>query len=303
MTTDTTERAGQLAEALAAAQAELPRIGKDNTAQVRSEKGQYSYSYADLADVSAAVLPVLARNGLAWTTLPTVLDGAFVLRYELLHTSGEALRGVYPLPNPGDPQKMGSAITYARRYTLCAVSGVAPDADDDDGQAAAQAHRDQQGAPRQQGQQGGQQRRQGPPDGGKPQTAPDDQDNARDRARRAEQMLGQVLAATTREQAVGLWRVTKNAAYAKVDVSGLLTDTDRAALGVDQGTEVTIQQVAAKVGAYVKDNGSAVRPKDTGSAGEAPPAGSEAEAEVDDHDAAQRYEDEAVADEAAAEQS
>ena len=46
---------GGLAGALAAFQRDLPRIGKGNTAQVKSDKANYSYRYADLADISAAV--------------------------------------------------------------------------------------------------------------------------------------------------------------------------------------------------------------------------------------------------------
>lgn len=126
--------------ALAAFQAALPRVGKDNTAQVRSDKGNYQYRYADLAEITPAVLPLLARHGLAWCTLPTIDDqGRFILRYRLGHTSGECVEGLYPLPNPASSsQVLGSAITYARRYALCAVTGVAPGDDDDDAAAASQ---------------------------------------------------------------------------------------------------------------------------------------------------------------------
>ncbi len=128
-----------LAAALAAFQAELPRIGKDNTAQVKSDKGSYSYRYADLTEVSAVILPLLARYGMAWMTLPTLNEaGVFVLRYTLSHVSGDRHSGDYPLPSPSaSPQMLGSAITYARRYALCAATGVAPGGDDD-GAAAAQ---------------------------------------------------------------------------------------------------------------------------------------------------------------------
>jgi hypothetical protein len=127
--------------ALAAVQAKLPTIAKDKTAKVKTKTGSdYSYAYVDLATISAAVLPLLADNGLAWTTLPTLDDsGRFVLNYALRHVSGEALDGAYPLPSNGSPQEIGSAITYARRYTLCSVVGIAPD-EDDDGAAATKAH-------------------------------------------------------------------------------------------------------------------------------------------------------------------
>lgn len=127
-----------LAGALAAFQVDLPRVGKDNTASVRSDKGSYTYRYADLADLSPLVLPLLAKHGLAWSTRPTLTDdGRFVLRYALSHVSGESEGGDYPLPNPtSSPQVLGSAITYARRYALCAMTGVAPGDDDDDAAAA-----------------------------------------------------------------------------------------------------------------------------------------------------------------------
>ena len=62
-----------------------------------------------------------------------------MLAYKLLHVSGDHEAGEYPLPTSGTPQAIGSAITYARRYTLVAVTGLAPE-DDDDG-AAAEAER------------------------------------------------------------------------------------------------------------------------------------------------------------------
>jgi hypothetical protein len=128
--TDDLDR-GSLASALAAFQEFLPTLGKTNTANT----GTYSYRYADLADVSTLVLPLLAKQGLSFSAKPTIDDqGRFVLAYTLRHTSGESDCGSYPLPS-GTPQVVGSAITYARRYALCAVTGIAPD-EDDDGKAA-----------------------------------------------------------------------------------------------------------------------------------------------------------------------
>lgn len=117
--------------ALAAVQAEIPHVA----AKEEADAGSYSYKYADLAAVSAAVLPLLGRNGLAFTAWPTMNDqGKFVLRYELLHKSGQSKAGEYPIGG-GNAQAVGSAITYARRYALCAVTGIAPK-DDDDAAAA-----------------------------------------------------------------------------------------------------------------------------------------------------------------------
>lgn len=122
-----------LHEALLALQAELPTITKDNTAEVPTKSGgKYTYKYADLGAVHDALFPLLNKHGLIWVTAPTVNRYGFTLHYQLLHSSG-GISGKYYLPQ-GTPQEIGSAITYARRYALLAVCGVAPE--DDDGAAA-----------------------------------------------------------------------------------------------------------------------------------------------------------------------
>lgn len=125
-----------LAAALAAFQAECPPIRKGNTAKVPTKNGgSYSYDYADLSDVIEVVSPVLSRHGLSFNGRPTLSKHGFGLKYRLRHTSGESEKGFYPLPDPGrtDPQEQGKWQTYVRRYVLCAVVGVAPGGDDNDG--------------------------------------------------------------------------------------------------------------------------------------------------------------------------
>jgi hypothetical protein len=152
MTTTEPPQESKIAAALAAFQAELPRVGKENTAKVDSDRGRgYTYRYADLSDISPEVLPLLAKHGLSWTCRPLLThEGKFVLRYALMHISGEVIDGDYPLPNPSSTsQALGSGITYARRYALCSVTGVSPGGDDDDAAATAQrAAERQQNAPR-----------------------------------------------------------------------------------------------------------------------------------------------------------
>lgn len=123
-----------LTEALAAFQAELPKVGKNST------NPHFKSKYASLEDITEVVLPALAKHGLAWVTLPTVEpERGFVLRYELRHDNGESVSGQWPLPDAkSTAQALGSALTYARRYTLGAVTGIAPD-EDDDGNAAQSA--------------------------------------------------------------------------------------------------------------------------------------------------------------------
>lgn len=141
-----------LAAALAVVQSQLPRIGKHETGTVSGEtkdgrKYSYEYSYADLASVSAAIFPLLGANGLAFTAFPTRTPDGLVLRYALLHASGERMTGEYPI-NGTTAQQLGGAITYARRYCLCAVTGIAPDEDDDKAgeTAARETEREQQRA-------------------------------------------------------------------------------------------------------------------------------------------------------------
>lgn len=126
-----------LADALATVQGQLTAVGKDK----KVNAGQMRYTYADLASVQAAVFPLLSAAGLAWMARPTWDDqGRFVLAYSLLHgPSGEREDGAYPLPDPtrGTPQQAGSAITYAKRYCLSAIVGVATE--DDDGKASSDA--------------------------------------------------------------------------------------------------------------------------------------------------------------------
>jgi hypothetical protein len=122
-------------EALLMLQADPPLLAKSKQGQVGSQLTKY----ADLPAVNKQVLARLNALGVAWVCSPTLQHadssgpGRFVLRWELRHVpSGTMLTGDYPL-GAGKPQEMGSAQTYARRYALLAVTGVAAEDDDDDG--------------------------------------------------------------------------------------------------------------------------------------------------------------------------
>lgn len=121
-----------LTEALVAFQAELPHVDKT------AENPHFRNRFAPLEDIVKVVLPALAKHGLAWSAAPTMKDGQFVLEYRLMHTNGDALTGDYPLGG-ANAQQRGSELTYAKRYALCAVTGVTPGGEDDDGNAASQA--------------------------------------------------------------------------------------------------------------------------------------------------------------------
>lgn len=120
-----------LAEALLALQADPPLLTKNKDGQVGNQRTKY----ADLVQVNDQVLSRLNQLGLIWTCCPTVTDDGLrcVLDYQLLHVaSGEKLGGRYPIKGE-NPQQQGSAITYARRYALLAVTGIAAEDEDDDG--------------------------------------------------------------------------------------------------------------------------------------------------------------------------
>lgn len=142
------ESPASLAEALVQLQARLPRITKDETARVEHKGGgAHTYRYVNLSSITDAVFPLLAELHLVWMCRPTLnKDGRFVLQYSLIFADNhEAEHGEYPLPE-GTPQTIGGAITYARRYALCAVLGIAPADDDDDAQAAEQDAREARAA-------------------------------------------------------------------------------------------------------------------------------------------------------------
>lgn len=128
------ENIGELAAALAAAQGELTFAVKDSVADMGMKGGRRSY--ADLQSVIDAVRNGLSKNGIAVIQAPMPNTSGITLRTTLAHKSGQWIASELTLPNDrmGGIQGMGSALTYARRYALAAMVGVAQD--DDDGAAA-----------------------------------------------------------------------------------------------------------------------------------------------------------------------
>jgi hypothetical protein len=122
-----------LAAALAKVQAGLPKLERDRTVEVEKKTGgTYSYSYVTLANLSDAILPLLAKHGLSFAAMPGAgADGKMCVRYHLMHESGESLIGEFPISGEGGIQMIGGRITYARRYCLAALVGVAADEDDE----------------------------------------------------------------------------------------------------------------------------------------------------------------------------
>lgn len=130
---NTSESIKELATALAKAQAILTTAKKDVT------NPHFNKKYADLASCWEAIKAAMPQHGLSviQTTTPSEKDEV-VVTTRLMHSSGEWIEGSLALPvSRADAQGYGSALTYARRYGLCAITGVAPE--EDDGNLAAAA--------------------------------------------------------------------------------------------------------------------------------------------------------------------
>ncbi len=123
----TSESLGKLAEALSKAQATMLEAKED------SKNPFFKSSYADLTSIWRACRKSLTENGLAVSHSTLFENGEVILVTMLLHSSGEYMKGYFPLMlAKKDAQAVGSAITYAKRYALAAIVGVCVEGEDDD---------------------------------------------------------------------------------------------------------------------------------------------------------------------------
>jgi ERF superfamily len=135
----TSEQINELATALAKAQGEITGALKDSLNPAFKRPGQDGSKYADLASCWDACRAPLSKNGLSVVQGTQVTDGNLYLMTRLLHSSGQWMGSMTPVtPKDDSPQGMGSALTYARRYALTAMVGIAQI--DDDGNAASGRH-------------------------------------------------------------------------------------------------------------------------------------------------------------------
>jgi len=123
------ENIGELAAALAKAQAEVGTVTKD------SANPYFKSNYASLAAVWEATRPILSKHQLSVVQMPSHDERGYYVETQLMHSSGQWIRSrTYMKPVKDDPQGIGSLISYARRYALQAVTMICPD--DDDGEVA-----------------------------------------------------------------------------------------------------------------------------------------------------------------------
>lgn len=118
-----------LLRALIEARNEFPLIPLD------SINPHFKNKFANLATIFSCVQPILYKYGLVVSQQTEVrIEGGvpvMTLVTMLYHKDGHALESYYLLPDIADPQKLGSAITYARRYALLSMLGVVGEQDDD----------------------------------------------------------------------------------------------------------------------------------------------------------------------------
>jgi len=122
--------------ALAKAKMEFREIRKNQVAKIqgKTKSGKsydYSYHYADLSEINAAVDPALAKYGLS--TLAEFTEAGMCMR--LLHDSGEERSSFIPIPwgQVENPKEMGALVTYYRRYQKSALLDLATEQGDEKG--------------------------------------------------------------------------------------------------------------------------------------------------------------------------
>ena len=122
-----------LAKAMAKAFGEIESAKKDK------QNPHFKSWYADLSAVVEAIKPSLKANGLWFSQISHNIPDHAAIETIIIHESGETMStGIVAVPvSRGDAQGYGSALTYARRYSLSAAFGVSTE--DDDGNAATKA--------------------------------------------------------------------------------------------------------------------------------------------------------------------
>lgn len=126
----TSDALNELATALAKAQGEM------KNAALNKENPFFKSRYADLASVRDTITPALSNNGLSVVQTLAPENGSLMVCTRLIHSSGQWMESTFPIiADTNKPQAMGSALTYARRYSLAAIVNIATEDDDDANEA------------------------------------------------------------------------------------------------------------------------------------------------------------------------
>lgn len=118
----------ELAKALPALMAEMENA--------KNTKSGYGYNYAPLNEILETVRPILAKHRFSVVQMVGHEEGLVTVRTMLIHESGDSLESTMALPpaevkGTNEVQQMGASITYARRYMLTSLLGIAGEEDTD----------------------------------------------------------------------------------------------------------------------------------------------------------------------------
>lgn len=120
------ESINELAKALCLAQKEIEPAHKNKTNPF------FNSGYADLSAIWGSCKDILSNHGLCVVQTTDRDEYGIALVTTLIHTSGQWIEGNYPIVTlKQEPQSLGSAVTYARRYALMSIVGIVTDEDDD----------------------------------------------------------------------------------------------------------------------------------------------------------------------------
>ena len=127
----TSEQTGEISAALAKAQSKM------QNASLNKDNPFFKSKYADLAGIRDTVTPALSENQIAVSQTTEIDNGSLFVCTRLMHSSSQWIESRYPImADTNKPQAMGSAMTYARRYSLSAICGISSEQDDDGNEAA-----------------------------------------------------------------------------------------------------------------------------------------------------------------------
>jgi len=114
-----------LAMALCKAQMEMQKAHK------KSDNPFFNSTYANLSEVLSCVKEPFTKNGLCFTQMPSFDSGVVCVETMVMHESGEWITSTAGSPiSKSNPQGVGDAITYLRRYSLAAIAGLGQEDDD-----------------------------------------------------------------------------------------------------------------------------------------------------------------------------
>jgi len=126
----TSDRIDQIALALSKAQGEM------SNAAFNKVNPHFKSRYADLSAVRDSVISALSKNEISLIQTTDIIDNKIILITTLCHSSGQYISSKMPvIAEKPTPQSLGSALTYARRYALSSIAGIASEEDDDGNEA------------------------------------------------------------------------------------------------------------------------------------------------------------------------